>query len=123
MLRRKLASQRDLDGPPPPRVLFFGLRPPLTQPRSVLAEELQVCSDGMHVALRLADGCVVVGDVLRNHLASLVVRPWGCARARRIAKAAVVTLAVVGPHSHAARSVVAERQRQGLSALPEKTKA
>lgn len=106
-LRRRLEGLRDEeDGDARSR------RPSLAWCRPFSGSAADV-GPGCCAALLMADGRVLVGDVLNTSSACVVLRPLGRSRAVRIAAASVTAARVVGGHRLIDRRFVVERQRRG----------
>ncbi|MCK6535951.1 MAG: hypothetical protein L6Q84_23525 [Polyangiaceae bacterium] len=115
-LRAKLAALRFDDAPEPAPLSFGWCAPPARLSPEVLRDVLATVAPGCSVAVLLADGRVLVADVLVAGPV-LALRLWGRSRATRVPAVTVRSLAVVGPHTHAEAAEVRRRQARGEPVL------
>lgn len=105
------------DDAPPPAPSFAWCTPRRLLTREVLDEELGQLDVGHAVAVRLADGRVLVGRVVHRGAGFVVLHLFGRSTPTRVAHSSVTTLAHLTGHTWTERHAVAQRQATGEPAL------
>ncbi len=119
-LQRRFATLRDLDGPMPVQPCArHGGRPWYLPPAfpsrfGAMTEPADVAIEGASVSVQLADGRVILADVVVEPAAGrpFIVRPWGYPRLVRIDPRRVVGLGVVPAHNYQQWAAVVQAQRR-----------